>query len=183
MKKVFFTALIVIALTAVSLPASPASALSNTNDHAWQLNAGLHFMPGLLYNRQWEPGYSGSAISVMLTYHKRGFLLSAGVEGGYGYTGFTVLFPLKGGVRIAGNDHIAFFAAATILPGMIMNRPAPWFLFAADLAAELTWQLTSGFGLTFSAGPRYTLSPGYGDAVAAYELLDIRAGIAAVFGL
>lgn len=183
MKRTFFAVLILAAALAVPLSASPKPEPSGAAVHAWELHAGLNFMPGLVYGGKWEPGYSGSAMTVMLTYRDNGFLLGAGVEGGYGYSGFTVLFPLKGGVRIAGSDRLALYAAAAVLPGMIMSRPVPWFLFAADLSAELIWTLTPAFGLSFSAGPRYSISPGYSRAVAPYEMLDIRIGISAVFGL
>jgi hypothetical protein len=182
MKRTLFAVCILAAAIGVPLMASPGTASSDPAGHAWQLNAGLNFMPGLVYNRKWEPGYSGSAMTVTLTYKEKNFVFGAGLEAGYGYTGFTVLFPLKGGVRIAGNDHLALYAAAAILPGMILARPAPWFLFAADLSSELTSSLTPDFGLTLSAGPRYTISPGYSKAVAPLEMLDIRIGVAAAFG-
>jgi len=169
---------IIIFAAAASLPFLLPSAAA---DETWTLHTGLNFAPGLVYNRSWDPGYSGSALTIMLTRQSGNLIIGAGAEAGYSYTGLNLLFPLQAGLNLAGSEKLNLTAFAVLLPGLILSRPSPYFLFSAELAARLSWAVTPGFSLSLSAGPRYTISPQYSTLVAPLELIDLTIGFAAGF--
>ena len=147
------------------------------------LRAGLNFTPGLYYNSTLDPVYNGSAAFVAVSGRYGPFLLGAGVETGYSYSGLHVLFPLEAGLSLAGRESsLELSSHAAVMPGLMLNRPAPFFLMAVELSLRLGWAVGPRFGLSLSAGPRYTVSPAYGGDVAPLSLLDLTIGCAAEFG-
>ncbi|MBN2657014.1 MAG: hypothetical protein JXR86_08130 [Spirochaetales bacterium] len=143
----------------------------------WQLSTGLTFMPGLLYADQWDPGYSGTAFTFLVSGEYEKITISSGLEAGITYAGITLLFPLKGSFLIARGKSLDFSLQAALMPGMIMARPTPYFLFAGEITGELKWHFGSRSSLAFTVGPRYTSSPSYSASVAPYSLLDIVCGV------
>ena len=162
---------IFLLISAFTLPAAEPS---------WAVRTGINLTPGLVYNRTWEPGYNGSAATAMLLRYIGLFILGAGFEVGYNYTGFNVLFPLRAGVTVTGGDSLTLSANLDMMPGLILGRPASYVLFAAEVSAEASWQVSRRLAFSLSAGPRYTVSPGYSEAVSPLELVDMTMGIAAV---
>ncbi|HAK44755.1 MAG TPA: hypothetical protein DCO79_02380 [Spirochaeta sp.] len=172
MKRFLFIILIVLAAS-VSLAAE---------DSFW-LNTGLNFFPGLIYDRNWDPGYSSSAASISLAAEKDSFVFEAGLETGYSDKGFNLLLPLKAGMIISHSEKLNISSFASVMPGLMLNRPSPFFLFAAELAAKISWLVSDDFTLSFSIGPRYTTSPDYSREVAPLEMIDLNIGISSGFRL
>ncbi|MBI9105927.1 MAG: hypothetical protein JEZ04_04230 [Spirochaetales bacterium] len=178
MKKIMLI-LIILSVTA-SLPCltSPLAAAET-----WTARTGLNGTPGLVFNRTWDPGFNGTAMTFTLQHQSDALIFEAGVEAGYSYTGLNLLFPIQAGLIIIEGKTLQFSVTAALMPGLIISRPAPYFLMAAELAARLTWAVNPGFNLSLSAGPRYTTSPDYSAAVAPLELIDLTIGLAAGFVL
>lgn len=168
---------IIIAAAAVIPNLQPSASAEET----WTIRTGLNFTPGLVYNRSWDPGYNGTAMTLSLGWQNKDILLEAGAEAGYSYTGFSLLFPLQAGLNLAESENLKLSAIAAVMPGLILSRPSPYFLIAAELAARLTWKASPGFNLALSAGPRYTTSITYSSAVAPLELIDLTIGLTAEF--
>lgn len=169
MKKLISALLLFV--SALILPAAEPS---------WTARTGINLTPGLVYNRAWDPGYTGSAAGAMLLRHGGLFILGAGIEVGYNYTGFSLLFPFRSGMVLAEGDVLSFSANIDLMPGLILGKPASYFLFAAETSAEVSWKVSPRLALSLSAGPRYTISPGYSEAVSPLELVDLTVGLAAV---
>ena len=178
MKRFFLVITILTAAAALPplLPNLPA-------EGTWSLSTGLNFTPALVYNRSWDPGYSGSALTMTLTHQSGTLLLGAGAEAGYSYTGINLLFLLQAGLILAEDDKLQFSAAAALMPGLILSRPSPFFLFAAELTARLKWKISPVFSLSLITGPRYTWSPDYSAKVAPLESIDLSIGLIAGFVL
>lgn len=173
--------LVIIIFTAAA--SNPRLTPSLAAVEIWTVRTGLNFTPGFVFNRSWVPGYNGTAITISLARQSDAILLEAGIEAGASYTGLNLLFPLQAGLTIADSEALQLSATAALMPGLILSRPAPYFLIAAELAARLTWAVTPNFNLSFSAGPRYTTSPDYSAAVAPLELIDVTLGLTAGFVL
>ena len=63
---------------------------------------------------------------------------------------------------------------AEAAPGLALFRPAPLFLFAVGALGRLTWSMGPRFGITGSAGIRWTLCPAYaGYTGTDYSSIDI----------
>ncbi|MBN2050629.1 MAG: hypothetical protein JW760_09310 [Spirochaetales bacterium] len=165
--------LLFLLVAAASLPAEKT---------AWAFRTGINLTPGLVYNRVWDPGYNGSALTVMSLRQNGGFILGGGIEAGYNYTGFNLHFPLRAGLTVAGGDSLTLSANLDLMPGLILGIPASYFLFALEASMEAVWQVSPCLGISLSAGPRYTVSPGYGEAVSPLEFIDLTVGLAAVMG-
>lgn len=157
------------------------SAASLYAEASWNINTGINYTGGLLYNSSWDPAYNGNALTVTLSRENESLLLEGGMEAGFNYTGVNLLFPLRAGVELTGNDTLMLSALTSVMPGMIMSRPTPYFLFAAELAARLRWQITPGFSLAMTLGPRYTTSPGYSSAIAELSMIDLTLGFSTGF--
>lgn len=162
---------IMLLASAFTLPAA---------EPVWTVRTGINLTPGLVYNRTWEPGYNGSAAAVMLLRQSARRILGAGIEAGYNYTGFNLLFPLRAGMVLGEGELFSFSANLDLMPGLILGRPSPYLLLAAEMSAEAAWKVSSRFALSLSAGPRYTVSPAYSEAVSPLELVDLTIGITAV---
>lgn len=147
----------------------------------WSIETGLNFKPGLFYNRHWDPGNSGSAASLSIETQNDKLILSAGAELGYSYTGFDLLLPISAGIVLIDTQALKFSTQTSLMPGLILSRPQPCFLFAAEINAKLRWHINTDFSLALSAGPRYTMSPGYSETVAPHNLLDMNIGMTAGF--
>jgi hypothetical protein len=158
-----------------------SAATSLYGEDLWTIRTGLNFTPGLVFNRAWDPGYNGTASSTSVEYQNDDYFLGCGIEAGYNFTGFNLLFPVLAGLTIAGDEIIQFAAYASVMPGMILSRPFPYFLMAAELGARLTWAVNQDFNLLLSAGPRYTASPDYSTEVAPLEFIDLSLGLSASF--
>lgn len=179
MLKRILLVLIILAATA-SLPGVLPDLYA---DDAWTVRTGLNFTPGLAFNRNWDPGYNGTAGTLFLAYQNNDLIFEGGIETGYSYTGLNLLFPLQIGIILAGGEILQLSTTAAILPGLILSRPVPYFLIAAELSARLSWAVNQDFSLSLSAGPRYTTSPAYTATVARLELFDLTIGLTASFGL
>jgi hypothetical protein len=177
MKRILIFILIFAACT------TPAYTQPSESHADWSIRTGVNLSPGLVYNRSWEPGYTGTALYLMLLRQSGGLILGAGVEAGLNYTGLNLLFPLRAGFAALERRSLGLSVNVVIMPGLILSRPDPFFLFAAELSAVAAWEISPRFSLAFTAGPRYTLSPGYTETVSPLELLDLTLGFAAGFGL
>lgn len=145
------------------------------------IRTGLNATPGLFYNRSWDPGYNGTALTLSgAVYHKR-FLWEAGLESGYSYAGLHLLIPVSAGFTFYRRGAFRGTALFSLMPGMLLNRPTPYFLFAAEMALRIGWRVSDWFVLSLSGGPRFTASPDYSARVAPLELLDLTAGLQAEF--
>ena len=183
--------LIMLLLTAAAILSFPAllpqaeaeigTSAENGHREEFLLRTGINLTPGLFYNWSWDPAYSGSAASVSLFYDTGSLRFGAGIEAGYSCTGLNLLFPLQAEALIAGDEMISLSAYASVLPGMIMTRPAPYFLLAVEAGGRLAWRNEDGFELSLLAAPRFTWSPDYSALVAPLQLLDLNIGIRAGF--
>lgn len=165
-------------LALLSSPGAEAQEASS-----WTLTTALHATPGLFYNRRWDPLYNGNALVIALTRDSSSLEWGFGAEMGFSYAGWHLLFPLKGGIELFHHGRLSVSAEGTLLPGLLLLRPAPHFLIAAELTGRLQWQITEGWDLSLYAGPRYTTSPGYSRYIAPLELIDLTLGIASGFRL
>lgn len=149
----------------------------------WELRTGVHFTPGLFYNGSWDPGYNGSAVNVMISAYPD-ILYEGGLEIGYDLSGLYVLLPLGVGFPIAswfGGTVGGLHAVLTVLPGLKLNRPSPYFLIACEASLRAVFQLGGDISLQAAVGPRYTYSPDYTAQVGPYHYLDLTIEIAAAF--
>lgn len=150
-------------------------------ESTWSLRTGVNISPGLLYNSKWDPGYNGNSLSIIGLWNTGPFVFGAGLEGGFNYTGFHLLMPLHAGITAIKKEALSLLCNIELLPGLLLTRPAPYFLISAGISAEIVWRISSGFALSLSGGPRYTLSPDYSATVAPLETLDIHSGINAIW--
>jgi len=133
---------IFLLVTAFALPAA---------EPVWAVRTGINLTPGLDYNRAWEPWYNGSAVTGMLLRQSGLFIMGAGIEAGYNYIGFNMLFPLRAGVMLAGGEVFSISAKVDLMPGLILGRPSSYFLFAAEISAEASWKVSRRLSLSLSA--------------------------------
>ena len=177
MKRIIFI-LIIFSSTALLAGAQPANA-----EASWSIRTGVNLYPGLFYNRGWEPGYSGSAAFVTAARTSGPLMFEAGAEAGYSFTGFNLLFPLRAGYDLLNSGIFSLAAEAAVLPGMILSRPSPYFLFAVEAGAKIGWRISEGFNLSLYLGPRYSFSPGYSSTVSRLETIDLNIACGAGFNL
>ncbi|NLD98878.1 MAG: hypothetical protein GX640_03310, partial [Fibrobacter sp.] len=136
----------------------PSIALSA---YGWNMRAGLRFLPGLVYNRIWDTGYTGSSAFLLVSIGYEKIHLEAGMEAGYDNSGINLLFPLEAGLRFAKWKKLELFSMILFSPGLKLNRPHPYFLIATEANCLATVSLRPRFSVSGSIGPRFTISPAY----------------------
>lgn len=128
---------------------------------------------GLAYAGSFDPGFSGLALGVTPFYQAGLLRVEAGVEAGSSPVGWQVLVPIRAGARF---DLAPFTveALAEVSPGIALSRPAPLFMIGAGALARATWNVGPRFGISASAGVRWTGCPAYeGYTGTRYSVLDV----------
>lgn len=138
------------------------------------LDTEVGFRQGLLFNQSWDPQYNRGNLIIKTNYHRGSLILGAGLEIGALYTGFYTFFPLEIGVVLLDSEKFCIETSASLLTGMLLHRPSPYFLIGTEAAARFRWLLSENFSLTLTAGPRYFTSPAYGKALAPLEMIDFH---------
>ncbi|MDC7227901.1 MAG: hypothetical protein PQJ61_14135 [Spirochaetales bacterium] len=183
MKKILILFTAITAFTFLPALQQNAAAEDGAEKTEYRAETGININNGLYFGGGWDPGANGGSVNLIFSREKDRLLLGAGMELGMGYTGFNLLFPLEAGLIILNGENLQISGGAALMPGIIMSRPLPYFLFAAEVHAQLLWFVSDSLSLEFSAGPRFTLSPGYSSNLAELEMIDLVTGIAAGFRL
>lgn len=146
-----------------------------------ELRVHLKFAPGLTYAGSWDPGYTGTGLGASLLFGFGALSLEGGLEGGYDATGFHLLVPVALGVRLIqvgpAPRTLSLHAGVVVMPGLKLNRPAPYFLFAVEPRFWMAWHFSDKHALFLSLGLRYSTSPDYSAKVGPYQYLDLPIGL------
>jgi hypothetical protein len=128
---------------------------------------------GLAYAGSFDPGLSGVALGVTPFFRPGLLRVEAGIEAGSSPLGWQVLAPIRAGVGF----ELAPFTIevlAEAAPGLALFRPAPLFAIGTGALARATWNAGPRFGVSASAGVRWTGCPAYvGYTGTPYSVLDI----------
>ena len=179
--------LIIIIFTATAfIPGFQQNAAADNdvyNEEKYYLNSGLNIMPGILFNKEWEPGYSGTAAYLNIMREGGTIFLGSGLEAGSNYSGLNLLVPIQAGMILSGNEVLQLSTSAALMPGIILSRPLPYFLFAAKINLNINWYLNDRFRINFFTGPLYSVSPVYSRTLAPLEMLVLDFELGTGFNL
>ncbi|MBN8217289.1 MAG: hypothetical protein J0L75_11655 [Spirochaetes bacterium] len=157
-------------------------ARSETPSSPWESSLGAGTSFDLLWNGRWDPGFAAGLMDFKLARKAERLRLEGGLELGWSAYGWQVLVPLGAGVGLIETPRFRLDGFATVLPGMLLNRPSPYFLLAGEITARALWTLRPGRSLGLRFGPRFEWSPEYDATVGPYRNLGLIARVELLFG-